>query len=622
MKHFKVVIALLVSVFFMQCQPKVEGLAKAIEIGPYTVTEIGPGVYNIAECTAANPAGAQLDSTGKIIGYNNVSDIYLVVGNEKALLIDLANNQQRKDSTANESLRKIFYDRAKGKEKIITITHAHGDHVGMMPAFIDEKDVHFWVPAADFKGQESFPKERTEFFEDGASVDLGGRIVSSLLLPGHTIGSTVFFLPDQNYIFSGDALGSGNGVWLFNYDGFIEYKKSISKLIDYIEDKSHGLDLTKVILWGGHYFQKGDVEELNINYIYDMRTLIRLMGFGRAEGIPTNNTGHAGYLNTNFKYSSAVITWNDEDCKRYQEEVRANGDVAGNGTTHKNNSWAMLSLFDEVVFKSVDDKVGDMLYYLYDPIKHGADPTKKYPLIVVFHGKGNGTEGVYCAAHTDCACYAGEEYQNMLGGAYLLFPKANENKENLVANCKYVGPWITQDSKTGTSVYIPSVAALIDSVIAGHSIDPKKVAVGGTSAGGYMAWRFMAVHPEMVKAAFLMAPANNPSDKELKTYEEMNIPIWVIHGRQDELCPYGMFTGPVADKLRSMKNVRLSVIDVVRYGDKSVVVMPGGLEMGQHLALFCVGSNMLYDDGTPYDPQYPEGFIAWLNDSFEASAAR
>ena len=38
-----------------------------------------------------------------------------------------------------------------------------------------------------------------------------------------------------------------------------------------------------------------------------------------------------------------------------------------------------------------------------------------------------------------------------------------------------------------------------------------------------------------------------------------------------------------------------------------------GMEMGQHLPIFCVGSNMIYDDGTPYDPRYPEGFAGWLN---------
>ena len=33
-----------------------------------------------------------------------------------------------------------------------------------------------------------------------------------------------------------------------------------------------------------------------------------------------------------------------------------------------------------------------MYYYLYDPVAHGADPDTKYPLVVVFHGAGNGME--------------------------------------------------------------------------------------------------------------------------------------------------------------------------------------------------------------------------------------
>ena len=175
---------------------------------------------------------------------------------------------------------------------------------------------------------------------------------------------------------------------------------------------------------------------------------------------------------------------------------------------------------------------------------------------------------------------------------------------------------MTQDPSTGTSIYIPACAAIIEKVVAEHSIDPEKIIVGGTSAGGFMTWRFAAARPDLVNAAFLMAPADNPADMELEMYDRMELPIWVIHGVRDEICKYEIFTGPVAEKLSSMKHVRLSPIPIVRYGDKGIVKMNvGGTEMGQHLALFCVGANMIYDDGTPYDPAFPDGFIAWLKES-------
>ena len=283
----------------------------------------------------------------------------------------------------------------------------------------------------------------------------------------------------------------------------------------------------------------------------------------------------------------------------------------GRGPTHKDKNPDLLKLFDEYTFPSIDPNVGDMKYYLFDPVKHGGDAAKKYPLIVIFHGAGNGMEGVLCTTYTDCAVYTGPEYQAMMGGAFILFPKANEYSER----GRNLGTWMTIDSITGTSKYIPTTAGIIEKVLSNNNIDRNKVVIGGTSAGGFMTWRFIAARPEFAKAAFLMAPANNPTEEELAMYERMELPIWVIHGIEDEICRYNRFTGPVADKLRAMKNVRLSALPTICYGDKSIVRMKVGVEMGQHLALFCVGANMIYDDGTPYDPAYPDGFIGWLKTS-------
>jgi len=89
---------------------------------------------------------------------------------------------------------------------------------------------------------------------------------------------------------------------------------------------------------------------------------------------------------------------------------------------------------------------------------------------------------------------------------------------------------------------------------------------------------------------------------------------------RDELVPYAAWTGRIADKLRAMPDVRLTVLDWVRYGDRGVVstLAWAGFEMGQHAPQYAVGQNLIYDDGTPYDPAYPDGFISWLTALFEA----
>jgi len=143
--------------------------AQTVEKGPYTVYTIGKNVYHIEDANSAYPAGLHTDMDGKTTGMNNCSDMYLVAGKEKALLVDLS-NFIRWDSTAVESLRSIVYDRTGDRELLITVTHWHGDHTGMLPAFKDDPKARFWIPGEEFKGRDLFPKERTIFFPVAAML--------------------------------------------------------------------------------------------------------------------------------------------------------------------------------------------------------------------------------------------------------------------------------------------------------------------------------------------------------------------------------------------------------------------------------------------------------------------
>ena len=73
--------------------------------------------------------------------------------------------------------------------------------MGMLPAFLQDPDVRFALPEVDFERlAERFPKDMYRFFEEGEVFDLGGVLVEPLDVPGHTAGSVVFLLKDQNLI--------------------------------------------------------------------------------------------------------------------------------------------------------------------------------------------------------------------------------------------------------------------------------------------------------------------------------------------------------------------------------------------------------------------------------------
>lgn len=298
----------------------ISALTQPVEKGPYTIHVLTDGVYHIEDANGSNPAGMHMDKDGKITGMNNCSDMYLLVGKKKALLIDLSNNIKW-DTTATRTLLSIIYGRAGNKDIFITVTHRHGDHLGMLPAFKSDPRFHFWIPEAEFRGIDIFPKERIVFFAENESLKLGGGfVVNTMEVPGHTTHSTLFFLKGKNLVFTGDAIGSGSGVWLFDYDSFITYRKGVERLIKYVEDPANKIDPKKLVIYGGHFWQGAKPGTLTTQYIYDMRNLIDRIGKGIAE--TESMSSSMKYLDTNFKFGTATITWNKEAALKYSESMR------------------------------------------------------------------------------------------------------------------------------------------------------------------------------------------------------------------------------------------------------------------------------------------------------------
>lgn len=298
-------------------------LQKSQEVGPYTVDVISENVYHIQDCNSQNPSGESFNDKGEKTHFNNCSDMYLLVGKEKALLIDLS-NYITWDATAIESLRKVVYDRIQGKPLTITFTHNHGDHTGMLPAFVNDKSVRFALPRIDFIGlKDRFPDVDYTFFDGGESFDLGGMKVNTLLVPGHTSGSMVFFLEGMNIVFTGDAIGSGHGVWIFNTEGFREYAESVPQLVKYIENPSNGINPEKLQFWGGHYWQKDwfvntPNRDIDWKYLKDMEVLIGQIKKGNAKHEPSNlNHRH---LDTYFRNNNAIIVWNLDEAKAFSKQ--------------------------------------------------------------------------------------------------------------------------------------------------------------------------------------------------------------------------------------------------------------------------------------------------------------
>jgi len=410
MKHNPFLPAFALALALTACGP-----AKDVEVGPYTVSVIGENVYHIQDYNTANPAGEEFDSDGNLTHFNNCSDIYLLVGEKEALMIDLSNPIDWAEN-ADASLRSLVAERIEDKPLTIAFTHEHGDHTGMLPAFVNDPEVRFVLPDGDFAWfKERYPEanahflgEGTIFTVDGALsdsgiFDLGGMEVEAVSVPGHTNGSMAYLLKSQNLLFTGDAIGSGHGVWIFNEQGFNQYVSAVPYLIQYLKERSVDSDALKI--YGGHYWQKDwldlpEGEELGMEYLLDMKELLDEMEAGTAVTEPSN-LGRPG-LETYFRHGQAIVTWSAEQLEKYRSQypepfVYRDGEVVfrriddrtleGNGFQVYNESVYLLEGDDRALL--ID--AGAWMPHLAETV---AKLTDKPVTVVLTHGHGDHAGGI------------------------------------------------------------------------------------------------------------------------------------------------------------------------------------------------------------------------------------
>lgn len=230
-------------------------LGDATRYGSYEVIRIGDGIYQLKD--SGDPRAVK----GGLIG----TDMYLLRGTTKALLVDLGNNYidgyegdkilPRKN--AAEELRAVVDALKGGLPLEVAITHAHPDHDGMTRAFLDGKTV-LWMPKgedleAPRKQHGIDPAVYTTFDHQTKTFDLGGgRVVKPLLVRGHSNGCTVYLLPGEMMLFSGDALGIGAGRSLRTAAALEVWAEDTQKLVDYMKASFAPYERYALKVYTGH----------------------------------------------------------------------------------------------------------------------------------------------------------------------------------------------------------------------------------------------------------------------------------------------------------------------------------------------------------------------------------
>ena len=192
-------------------------------MGEYAIEEICPSVYAI-------------DTDGD-------ESLYLVCGQEKALLIDTGSSVQPLGPVIDSLWREGPVE--------LALTHAHFDHMYHADAYATvywhEKETAAWnrvlrpVVWISTRGvgkqPKRYPVKSWHTLKEGDTISLGGKDLRVLDAPGHTPGSMILVDEADRLVFTGDAFGSGSYAWMWmpGCCRLSEYQQALDRLIPKLE---------------------------------------------------------------------------------------------------------------------------------------------------------------------------------------------------------------------------------------------------------------------------------------------------------------------------------------------------------------------------------------------------
>jgi glyoxylase-like metal-dependent hydrolase (beta-lactamase superfamily II) len=217
--------------------------------------------------------------------------LYLIEGNDKAVLIDAGTNIKDLDKIVSSITKKPV---------VLVATHVHPDHTGpsinnFPEIFINPGDTDL-IP----KFMNTY-KGVVKYLKDKEIIDLGKRQLEVIYTPGHTKGSTTFIDKNAGYGFSGDSYGTGLLLLTVNFSTFIASCEKISSLMEKNKIRC---------LYPGHY-NENNMETLD--KIKDMLALSQKVLSGKIKG--TDNPDNKFGLKLEVKGNGYSIIYNEQAIK-------------------------------------------------------------------------------------------------------------------------------------------------------------------------------------------------------------------------------------------------------------------------------------------------------------------
>lgn len=157
--------------------------------------------------------------------------MFLLCGNERALLLDTGATADADRFPLRATVDRILADRladhpSDSYELVVAHTHGHGDHVQGDAQFAD-RDHTTVIPADVSAVQDHFGF--TNWPTETRTVDLGGRTLDVIGIPGHQPASIAVYDPWSGWLLTGDTVLPGR---LYAVD-FPAFTDSLTRLVDF-----------------------------------------------------------------------------------------------------------------------------------------------------------------------------------------------------------------------------------------------------------------------------------------------------------------------------------------------------------------------------------------------------
>lgn len=162
--------------------------------------------------------------------------VFLLFGDDRALLLDTGDGEANHLAAAVARLVRLWRERTghRAISLIVAHTHEHGDHTGGDAELAALRDPELTVAVTPLEldatrrlfGIATWPT-------DVGQLDLGGRVLDAIPIPGHSKLSIALYDRRTQILFSGDSLYPGR-LYVFDIPAF---EASIARLVQFTADR-------------------------------------------------------------------------------------------------------------------------------------------------------------------------------------------------------------------------------------------------------------------------------------------------------------------------------------------------------------------------------------------------